>query len=45
MAEGFSRELMRRVQSLRKKNRHEKRDRIALVVKADGDLTEMLTKW
>ncbi|MCK5283558.1 MAG: isoleucine--tRNA ligase [Nanoarchaeota archaeon] len=44
-AEGFSRELMRRVQSLRKKSGLEKKDSIALVVKADDDLVEMLMKW
>ena len=37
-AEGFSRELMRRVQSLRKKSGLEKKDSIALVVKQFNDL-------
>ncbi len=44
-AEGFSRELMRRVQSLRKKAGLEKKDSIALVVKADSELVEMFKKW
>jgi len=44
-AEGFSRELMRRVQSLRKKSGMERKDSIILVVKADEDLVEMFNKW
>ena len=44
-AEGFSRELMRRVQSLRKKSGLEKKDNIILVVKADEELVEMFNKW
>jgi isoleucyl-tRNA synthetase len=44
-AEGFSRELMRRVQSLRKKAGLEKKDSILLAVKADEDLVLMFKKW
>jgi isoleucyl-tRNA synthetase len=44
-AEGFSRELMRRVQSLRKKSGMEKKDNIILVVKADEELVEYFKKW
>lgn len=44
-AEGFSRELMRRAQSLRKKAGLERKDSIILVVKADEELTEMFRKW
>jgi isoleucyl-tRNA synthetase len=44
-AEGFSRELMRRIQALRKKAGLEKKDEIVLVVKADEDLIEMFKKW
>jgi len=44
-AEGFSRELIRRVQSLRKEAGLEKKDRINLFVKADLELVETLKKW
>jgi len=44
-AEGYSRELMRRVQSLRKKAGLRKLDRISLFVNADEELSEMLKKW
>ncbi|MDO8741406.1 MAG: isoleucine--tRNA ligase [Candidatus Woesearchaeota archaeon] len=44
-AEGYSREIMRRVQEARKKNGLEKKDRIVLFVKVDEDLKEMLAKW
>ncbi len=43
-AEGFSREVMRRVQSLRKKAGLQKSDKIVLFVKADPELVEMLAK-
>jgi isoleucyl-tRNA synthetase len=43
-AEGYSREVMRRVQSLRKKAGLEKSDSISLFIKADEDLIEMLKK-
>jgi len=44
-AEGFAREIMRRVQSLRKTEGLEKPDRIVLFVKIDEDLEPMLQKW
>jgi len=44
-AEGFSREVMRRVQALRKKSGFEKSDKISLFIKTDEDLKEMLDKW
>ncbi len=44
-AEGFARELMRRVQSLRKDSGLEKKDRIELFIKADKDLKEKLHKF
>lgn len=44
-AEGYSREIMRRVQEARKKNGLEKKDRIILFVKVDEDMKEMLAKW
>ena len=44
-AEGYSRELMRRVQSLRKESGLEKKDKIDLLVKADKDLVAMLNKF
>ena len=44
-AEGFSREIMRRVQSLRKNAGLEKKDRIDLFIKADDDLTSKLNKF
>lgn len=44
-AEGYSREIMRRVQEARKKNGLEKKDRIVLFIKVDEDLKEMLSKW
>ncbi len=44
-AEGFSRELMRKIQSLRKKAGLEKVDRIELVVTTDKELAGMLANW
>ncbi|MBD3310533.1 isoleucine--tRNA ligase [Candidatus Woesearchaeota archaeon] len=44
-AEGFAREVMRRIQSLRKKAGLEKADNIALAIKVDEDLSEMLMGW
>lgn len=44
-AEGYAREVMRRVQSLRKNAGLEKIDRIVLFVKTDEELAEMLKKW
>jgi len=45
LAEGFSREVMRRVQSLRKKAGLEKKDRITLFVKVDKELLGMLSSF
>ena len=44
-AEGFSREIMRRVQSLRKDSGLEKKDRIDLFIKADKELKDKLHKF
>ncbi len=44
-AEGYSRELMRRVQALRKKSGLEKKDKITLFIKVEGDVMTMLSKW
>jgi isoleucyl-tRNA synthetase len=44
-AEGLSRELMRRVQSLRKNAGLEKKDEIILVVKAEQEIVDMFLKW
>jgi len=44
-AEGYSREVMRRVQSLRKDAGLQKLDRIVLFIKVDEDLEEMLKDW
>ena len=44
-AEGFAREVMRRVQALRKKAELQKSDRISLFLKTDEELKEMLGKW
>ena len=44
-AEGFSREVMRRVQALRKKAGLQKSDKIVLFVKTDEELKEMLANY
>jgi isoleucyl-tRNA synthetase len=44
-SEGFAREIMRRVQSLRKKQGLQKSDRIKLCVTVDKELEEMLSSW
>ena len=44
-AEGFARELMRRVQALRKKAGLQKSDNISLFIKTDEELREMLKDW
>ena len=44
-AEGFTREIMRRVQALRKKAGLQKSDNISLFIKADEELKEMLKEW
>ncbi|MEA2037171.1 MAG: isoleucine--tRNA ligase [Nanoarchaeota archaeon] len=44
-AEGFSREIMRRVQSLRKKAGLEKKDNIDLTIKADDDLKKKIDNF
>jgi isoleucyl-tRNA synthetase len=44
-AEGFAREVMRRVQALRKKAGLVKSDRITLFIKVDEDLKELLDNW
>jgi isoleucyl-tRNA synthetase len=44
-AEGFSREICRRIQALRKTSGLEKNDRISLYIKTDDELSEMLGKF
>ncbi len=44
-AEGFAREIMRRVQSLRKKAKLEKNDAIELCIVADKEMEAMLARW
>jgi isoleucyl-tRNA synthetase len=44
-AEGYSREVMRRIQSQRKDAELTKRDKITLFIKTDEELKEMLTKF
>jgi len=44
-AEGFAREIMRRVQNLRKKAKLTKSDQIDLCIVADDDLTKRLAPW
>ncbi|MBI2657561.1 isoleucine--tRNA ligase [Candidatus Woesearchaeota archaeon] len=44
-AEGFAREVMRRVQALRKKAGLQKSDSISLFIKTDSELKEMLKEW
>jgi len=44
-AEGFAREIMRRVQSLRKNAGLRKKDKIVLMIKVGEELNEMLSSW
>ena len=44
-AEGFSREIIRRIQELRKKSGMVKTDKIELFVQSDKEMVEMLKKW
>ena len=44
-AEGFAREIMRRIQALRKKAGLQKKDNISLFLKVDDELNEMLNDW
>ena len=44
-AEGFAREVMRRVQALRKKAGLQKSDSISLFIRTDEELKEMLKEW
>jgi len=44
-AEGFAREIMRRVQALRKKAGLQKSDSISLFVRTDNELKDMLKGW
>ncbi|MBI1935782.1 isoleucine--tRNA ligase, partial [Candidatus Woesearchaeota archaeon] len=44
-AEGFAREIMRRVQALRKKAGLQKADSISLFIKTDEELKDMLKQW
>ena len=44
-AEGYARELTRRIQELRKKAGLQKKDRISLFIKTDEELKSMLKKW
>ncbi|MEM4242606.1 MAG: isoleucine--tRNA ligase, partial [Candidatus Woesearchaeota archaeon] len=44
-AEGFAREIMRHVQSLRKEAGLDKRDQITLAIQADSQLVSMLQPW
>ena len=44
-AEGFAREIMRRIQALRKKAGLQKSDSISLFIKTDDELKEMLKEW
>ncbi|MBI5398819.1 isoleucine--tRNA ligase [Candidatus Woesearchaeota archaeon] len=44
-AEGYAREIMRRVQALRKEAGLQKADRIDLIVRTDGELKGMLASW
>ncbi len=45
LAEGYSREITRRVQALRKKAGLEKQDRIKLFIRVDEELKSMLVYW
>ena len=44
-AEGYAREIMRFVQSMRKTAGLEKSDRIVILIQVDSDLNEMLAEW
>ena len=44
-SEGYSREVTRRVQSLRKEAKLNKSDNISLFIKAEEDLINMINKW
>jgi len=44
-AEGYSREIIRRVQELRKKSGMVRKERIELFIKADKEMTGMLEQW
>ncbi|MBW3017046.1 class I tRNA ligase family protein, partial [Candidatus Woesearchaeota archaeon] len=44
-AEGYAREVMRFVQSMRKKAGLEKADKISILIQVDGELADMLVKW
>ena len=44
-AEGYAREVMRRVQELRKKAGLKKEDRITLFIKIENDIIKMLARW
>ncbi len=44
-AEGFARELMRRIQSLRKKAGLEKRDSVTMFIQTRGDMAERVGVW
>ncbi len=44
-AEGFAREIMRRVQALRKKAGLQKSDSISLFIRTDSELRKMLSEW
>ncbi|MBW3022729.1 hypothetical protein KY308_01335, partial [Candidatus Woesearchaeota archaeon] len=44
-AEGFAREITRRIQAFRKEKGLIKTDLVDLFIKADKDLKEMLSKW
>ena len=44
-AEGYAREVMRRVQELRKKAGLKKEDRITLFIKTENDIIKMLARW
>ena len=44
-AEGYAREIMRRVQALRKKAGLQRNDSISLFIKTDDELREMLKEW
>ncbi|MBU2561909.1 MAG: isoleucine--tRNA ligase [Nanoarchaeota archaeon] len=44
-AEGYARELMRRIQALRKDSKLSKPDRISLFIQTDADTVQMLKPW